>query len=255
MSHALSTLDVSIDQKIDAAKAAGIIPRNMNNQAALGVVLMARELGISEIRAFGQIDVIQGVPTLRAQGMLGLAYKRLPGFQMVIVESDSDKCKLKMRRGESDPWAELTYTIAQAQKAGLTSKSNWKNHPDDMLRNRCVAKLLRMVAPDVFAGVYTPDEAEDIKTRTVEAVDVTTRAQAVEDRLGLEAGRDDLPPPEEDPCLDWLAAMDSAKTREDFKRTLAEIDQDDNLDSTSKDRLREAAKSRMVREGWTKKSG
>jgi hypothetical protein len=64
----------------------------------------------------------------------------------------------------------ISYTIEEAQKADLTTSKNpnWKRRPDAMLRARCISKAVRMLAPEVVAGVYTPEEISD-------ATDTTTR--------------------------------------------------------------------------------
>lgn len=144
-----------------AAIKAGILPKAIQREEqAVAIALKGRELGIPPMQAFSQIHMIQGVASCSAQLMLALAYRHLPEFDLQVIESTSAKATLELRRDARRSPVRLTYTIEQAKNAGLTGKDNWRNHPDDMLRNRVVAKGLRLVAPDVFAGLYLPDEVE-----------------------------------------------------------------------------------------------
>jgi hypothetical protein len=65
------------------------------------------------------------------------------------------------RRGAPKP-QQLTWTLADAQRAGLGGGDNWKKYPRAMLSARCKAELARDVYPDVLAGVYETSEADEI---------------------------------------------------------------------------------------------
>jgi hypothetical protein len=179
-----------------------MIPRRINDEAALAIAMKAHELGVQPMQAFQQIHVINGVPSCSAQLMLSLAYKRLSEFEFEITTSTDEVCEARMRRTSKKPWVALRYTYAQAQKAKLTGKDNWQNHPDDMLRNRVVSKLLKMVAPDTFAGVYDIDEAESI------APHVESNTSKVAELLGV---TDESAPAEGVPFHEKMLAMGRAE--------------------------------------------
>lgn len=144
-----------------AAKAR-LLPRDVTPEAAIVAAATGAELGIKPFQAIRTIDVIDGRATLRAQTMLGLAYKRLPGFDYSVTRWDLNGCKVKGRRSKEHSEIEVEFTREDGKRAGLLGKKNWAKHPRQMLWNRAVAMLLRAVAPDVFAGIYDPDEAEDM---------------------------------------------------------------------------------------------
>jgi hypothetical protein len=50
------------------------------------------------------------------------------------------------------------YTWAQAVRAQLTGKTNWSQHPDDMLRNTVIAKGLRAYHPASTSFMYSESE-------------------------------------------------------------------------------------------------
>jgi len=272
-----------LKDQLAAARAAGIIPRGMGDDAAVGVAMLGRELGIPPIASYRLIHVIQGTPTLSAQAMLVLARKRLPEFQHEITESGPDTCTMRMRRTPADPWMSLTYTFKQAQNAGLANKGNWKSHPDDMLRNRVVSKLLKMLAPDVFAGVYDPDEMGDsVETRRIPHEEMpTTTADRVTTKLlgarpaspeevaaaenlaredaafdagvgiGPESEAEPVADPEGDPdpldaeVEDWITAFKACSSRDDLKARFGELREvASKYDAEQRTRLKEAAARR-----------
>lgn len=53
------------------------------------------------------------------------------------------------------------YTWAQAVRAKLVTKSNWANHPDDMLRNTVIAKGLRAYHPASTSFMCSESEGVD----------------------------------------------------------------------------------------------
>jgi len=69
------------------------------------------------------------------------------------------------------------YTMDDANRAGLVKTDGaWVKTPANMLRARAVSEGMRIIAPEVAAGLYTPEEAGDIiesTAVTVEAVPST----------------------------------------------------------------------------------
>jgi hypothetical protein len=81
----------------------------------------------------------------------------------------------------------VTFTIEDARRLlGRNAKHNcdfidvpggqWTKDRGAMLRARCISKGLRMVAPEVVAGVYTPDELETITTAPPAAIEMAPPA-------------------------------------------------------------------------------
>ena len=125
------------------------------------IILTGFELGMPPTAALRSIHVVQGKPVMSAALIMRLA-KNLPECEYFgMVESDDTKATYKTKQRGSDSYESLTFTWEQAKKAGLTSKDNWRKHPADMLRARCIAKLARAVYGEVFGGMYEQDEAED----------------------------------------------------------------------------------------------
>jgi hypothetical protein len=73
---------------------------------------------------------------------------------------------------------EIGFTTEDAKIAGLLpakAGSGWQKDPAAMLRARCISKAIRMLAPEVVAGVYATEEAADFATSPTPSVTTTTR--------------------------------------------------------------------------------
>jgi hypothetical protein len=163
-------------EQIATALKSGLLPQHVRTpEQAITIALKGRELGLPMMQSFASIFVVNGLPSCAASLMLGLAYRRLPAFDLVVSERTTKRCALKARRSPQHSWVEAAYTIEEAQTAGLTSKDNWKRNPAAMLAARATAALLRLVAPDTFSGLYATEEAEDAAPveEAVQPVDVT----------------------------------------------------------------------------------
>jgi hypothetical protein len=106
--------------------------------------------------------IISGKLSLRADAMLGLYRER--GGKVRWLQFDA--------KAASACWiyegneVVICYTREDAMMAGmLPAKAGgmWAKYPAEMLRARLISKSVRMLAPEVCAGVYTPEEVEDFK--------------------------------------------------------------------------------------------
>lgn len=143
-----------------------LIPRALQGKPAdIAIVLMkGHDLGLSSMQALGSIDVIEGKPSVSAELVVALCLKRSDICEYFsLVESTDKKATYEAKRKGAPKPISLTYTIEQAQAAGLAGKDNWKRHPASMLRSRCSKALAKSVFPDLILNLVTEDEAEEIK--------------------------------------------------------------------------------------------
>ena len=125
---------------------------------ALIVLMAGRELGLAPMQSMRMLGVIKGKVTLAADATVALVRRSGECLQWRLVESTASKATyLTQRKGDTEPTT-LTWTIEQAQRAGLVSGTGWRSYPEAMLRARCAAALARIVYPDIVAGIYDPDE-------------------------------------------------------------------------------------------------
>ena len=103
--------------------------------------------------------IIDGRLSKRADAML--ADFRRVGGSWVWVKSDATEAVISLTF-QSFKDFQVKYSIEDAKRAGLVrEKSGWAKNPDAMLRARVISKSLRMVAPEIVSGVYTPEEVSD----------------------------------------------------------------------------------------------
>lgn len=145
-------------QVADILLKSGMAPASYKSrEAILGAVLYGRELGFSPIRALHAINVIQGKPTLSAEGLKALAIQH--GAKIQTIEWTEQVCTLKCTRGD---WTEeCTFTMKDAALQGLSGKDNWKKMPKAMLYARCVSTIVRNMFADVIGGLYSAEEMRD----------------------------------------------------------------------------------------------
>lgn len=172
MTTALTTLENSgvatieayaanLEKKMQMCKVlreSGFAPVSFKTDGAvLAAILYGQELGFSPIQSLQSIDVIQGKPTVNAQGMKAKIYQS-GGIVTEITWSDK-VCSLEGTRSGHKQVA--TYTMDDARLAGLTGKDNWKRMPKAMLYARAVTMLARNQWADVIKGLYGAEEMQD----------------------------------------------------------------------------------------------
>lgn len=129
-------------------------------EAVLACMLYGREAGVGEMNALSKIHVIDGRPGMAAELMRALVFQH--GHEIWIEESSSSRCTVGGKRRDSTRETRVTWTIEDANRAGLKDRKNWRAYPDAMLLARATAKLCRAVFPDVLAGLsYTLEELQD----------------------------------------------------------------------------------------------
>lgn len=58
---------------------------------------------------------------------------------------------------------EIGFTYKEAEEAGyIKPNSNWEKDPAAQLRARCITRAVRMICPAAAAGVYCPEEMQDV---------------------------------------------------------------------------------------------
>jgi hypothetical protein len=68
------------------------------------------------------------------------------------VERTAERATVRLLRDGRDT-VEVTYEWADAERAGLTSKDNWKKYPKDMLAAKALTRACRLGGPDLITAV------------------------------------------------------------------------------------------------------
>ena len=154
----------------------GLVPTGMATPEKLTVVMMsAREIGIPMMMATRTLFVIDQKVAMMSQVMLAKIHQSGVA-EDVKIEDGVDGCTVTMKRKGMSPYT-TSFTLKDAQRAGLTSKDNYKKYGPDMYRSRAISKCARVVFPDVIGGLYTPEEVKESIDVDEAAIDVAVSAE------------------------------------------------------------------------------
>lgn len=166
----------------------GFLPTAIKTpEQAVAIMLKGNELRIPSMYALSNIAVIQGKPVCNAELMLALIYRDHGDEAIRFPQSDHERCTIAYRRRSWHEPQTYSFTIADAQRAGLTSNQTWHKYPAAMLRARCISAVARLAFPDSIGGMYTPEELGAAVTvndeGAIEVLDVTPPPQVVRPML------------------------------------------------------------------------
>lgn len=145
----------------------GIIPNSINTpQKAMAILQMGHELGLSPMVALNNISVVNGRATLGADLIVAIIMKH-PDYAGMEIKGDDKQCTVSIRRraGGSIDTFTSSFTLADANRAGLVSKDSWKKYPQRMLKHRAISYAARDAFPDALAGVLMPEEMETVEAQ------------------------------------------------------------------------------------------
>lgn len=132
------------------------------NEAELALrVKYGMEMGLGPATALQSVAIINGSPALTA-GAIASKLAAHPEYDYEVTEHTEDKCTIvvhRFKRGEWRACPPSTFTMADAEKAGLVRQGPWKQYPKNMVFARALTNAARWHAAEVFGGpIYTPDE-------------------------------------------------------------------------------------------------
>lgn len=132
------------------------------------IMLSARELGIPPMQALnGGLNIINGKVEISARMMSALIRKA--GHQISIKLSSATECILVGTRGDTNEVQSASFSIAEAQLAGLIKRDGgWVKWPKDMLFARALSRLSRQLFSDVIGIGYVEGEISGKEVKTEE---------------------------------------------------------------------------------------
>jgi len=152
----------------DLAKAQmfkGADPRTpITPHEAFAKMLIGRDLGISPTQALMTVDLVRGNVQMRAV-LLASFVRRSDDYDYEVKEHTEEACEIHFTYRGKDA-GESRYTIADADKAGLTKPSRngepsmYAKHPKNMLWARAMSNGVRWYCPDLTGGVPVYTEAD-----------------------------------------------------------------------------------------------
>lgn len=143
----------------EMAVKSGLLPKAISTpEAAIIVMLKGRELGLPPMQALNSIVVIQGKPTISAEGMAALIFRDHGDNALKFIETSTTRATVRYQRKSWNEPQQFSFTMEDAKRAGVTNNPTWNKYPAAMLRARCISAVARLAFPDTIAGMYTPEE-------------------------------------------------------------------------------------------------
>jgi hypothetical protein len=148
-----------------------LMPKGLDRPEKVVIALeLGHELGLPPLISVMNIAVINNVPTLKADMMVALAMRsgivediKIEFIGQELGNDDDFGCKVTIvRKGIETPFISI-FTRRDAKVAGLFHKENWKRYEKRMLKHRAMAFAIRDSLPELFSGIYLPDEVDDLE--------------------------------------------------------------------------------------------
>lgn len=145
--------------------ASGLFSVN-KTEAAFAKILIGRDLGITPTQALMSIDIVKG--NLFMRGVLLASFvRRSPDYNYRVKEHTEEKCAIVFfdRDPVTNGWVEMgesSFSMEDAQKAGIANNDNYRKIPRNMLLYRAVSNGVRWFCPDLLGGVPVYTEADPI---------------------------------------------------------------------------------------------
>ena len=148
----------SISKAANALQKSGYFKDVTSEAQAIVKVMAGAELGLPPFASMTGIHIIQGKPAL-GSNVIATLIDNDPRYDYKIKKHDAKECIIDFyRNGELHGTS--TFTMDEANTAGLTNNPSWKKFPSDMLFARAITRGARRFAPGIFGGspIYTPEE-------------------------------------------------------------------------------------------------
>lgn len=143
-------------------------------------ILAGKELGFSAIDSMTNIFFVKDRRGLTSSA-LAMLIKKSGKYDYAIKKLDEKECIIsfyKITEKENILLGESIFTTADAAKAGLINKDNWKNYPRNCLFARALANGIRWFTPDVVCG-YAIEEFEELPAEEIkkDVIEITKEGE------------------------------------------------------------------------------
>lgn len=139
---------------------------------AVMLIVTCKQYGLP-ITALSEVMEVNGRLSFWGRTKLAIVLKN-PLCEYILPKEQTDKfCTIVAKRKGYPTEMTETYTIEQAEKAGLIGRSDaWKKHPADMLYWRAVSRVISKLFPDVVQGFATVEDEEENNIAVIEPKEV-----------------------------------------------------------------------------------
>jgi hypothetical protein len=162
-------------------------------QEAMSIMMLAQAEGKHPATAARDYDVIQGRPAKRAEAM---HRDFMDGGGKITWHTLTDEMADATFSHPQGGEVRISWDMARALQAGLSTKENWKKYPRQMLRNRTLSEGVRTVWPGATSGMYEPGEIADFTGKTIDGTaetEASPEREAINSEVPMKAAAADMP--------------------------------------------------------------
>ena len=125
---------------------------------ALALGLLCQAEGRHPAEAARDYHIINGKPSLKSEAMLARFQQAGGRVEWHEYTHESVSGTFSHPQGGT---LKVSWTIKDAERAGLTGNPTWKKFPRQMLKARCISEAVRGIFPGVLSGLYAPEEVQE----------------------------------------------------------------------------------------------
>ena len=127
-------------------------------EQALALGLLCQAEGRHPAEAARDYHIISGKPSLKSEAMLARFQQAGGRVEWHDYTHESVSGTFTHPQGGS---LKVSWTIKDAERAGLTGNPTWRKFPRQMLKARCISEAVRGIYPGVLSGLYAPEEVQE----------------------------------------------------------------------------------------------
>lgn len=154
--------------------ASGMFKDVTQAEQAFGRILLGRDLGLTPTQALMVIDVVKGNVQIRGKQLLSWV-RASDDYDYEVIERTPESGTLRFfsRSKRTGEWAaltpDITFTLEEAKKAGISGNPGWTNWPANMCLWRCASIGVNLHCPDLTGGIPVYTEADSFEDRSIGA--------------------------------------------------------------------------------------
>lgn len=134
----------------------GLFPDLKSYEQAVAKVMIGKEMGIAPFASIRGIYITKSGKAELMANLMSAVICNHPRFGYRVKKATNELCEIEFYDssfGEKQIVGSSSFSIQEAQQAGLLSKDNWKNYPSDMLFARALSRGARRFCPGAFGGI------------------------------------------------------------------------------------------------------
>jgi hypothetical protein len=180
----------------------GFLPKHLDTpEKAIVTMMVAREIGIPMHYGLSKLYPVDGKVSMQGELMLALV-KRSGLYGYRFLKATEEECVFElwpraypdekytasatMKFAKEHGWHLQEWWDRNAGRMMSKPKQPWVKFPAHMLKWRCVSDAIRVVCPEIIAGMYTPEELGANVTVTDDGTVDVLHYEITEDDAGSE---------------------------------------------------------------------